>query len=318
MDATKISGANIVRNSAAVDITKKKYSSWSITTCGGKKYEFKTPVGGSSYGGNPPVKDEPMNYLPETDSSLIEENGVEVDVEYSHTNFSSTSEIDGTERKTDTVGVTFLYGKDFGNWGYTVSVPVKNYNNNGTFDAFDNISLGLAFLPEYHVLLQQVHGISFDVGAVAAYEHHWFDDKSKFTDINGRYVLSDFDNPSSFQAGPVARLGWQKDSTFLSALFSHIDVRNFTGESVYGKNSSITISGIGVRQILWTGGIVGMDFTYNRLHNVEKADLDYNEGAIVLQQELNSRDILSFKGSQTFDNSDYRSTSALLTFTRQF
>ncbi|MFA5320974.1 MAG: hypothetical protein WBE75_05290 [Candidatus Omnitrophota bacterium] len=311
----------MAQNSAATELATEKYSYDPITVTlvpNGREYKLQEAgYGGSSSGPGYGSSLGHKFYQSAAKDAMLTESGLGIAVDYAHANFSATSIINGTQRKSDVYGVTLLYGRDFGSWDYTVSLPIKNQDNNGDFDAFDNSSLGLAVLPKYHLLLQQVHGINFDVGAVLGYEYHWYKHKSKLTDSNGEFALGSFDNPSSLQAGPVARLGWKKGGTAFSGSLSYIDFRNLSGETAYGRNSALTTAGLGIQQIVWKGGIVGFNYAHNRLHNVSSADLDYNEASILVRQAFGSGNNLSLRTSRIFSNADYRAVDTMLIFTHQ-
>ncbi len=330
--AAALDGSYLIQNSSSYELITVSTSTSNYKTVklvpNGREYRLSTTSYGGSSGGMlfgssddgklPEDKDkEGKNYKPAAADIALTESGLAVLVNYAHANFSARSIINGTQRKNDTFGVTFLYGQDMGNWDYTVSLPIKNQDNNGDFDAFDNSSFGLAVLPKYHLLVQQVHGISFDVGTVLGYEYHWYKHKSKLTDAGGEFAFGTFDNPSSFQIGPVALLGWQKGGTALSGRLSHVDFRNLSGEKAYGKNSALTNVGLGIEQILWAGGSVGFDYSHNRLHNVASADLDYNTAALQLRQLLGEDNSLTLRTSRTFSNADYRVLDTMLVFTHQ-
>ncbi len=326
--AAALDGSYLIHNSSSSEIITLSGPGYTTIRLNpnGREYKLSTAqYGGSSQGtlfgysdkGGLPEDTGSKNYKSAADDLALTESGLGVLVNHSHTNFSSRSIINGTQRKNDTFGVTFLYGQDMGNWDYTVSLPIKNQDNNGDFEAFNNSSFGLAVLPKYHLLVQQVHGISFDVGTVLGYEYHWYKHKSKLTDSSGEFAYGTFDNPSSFQIGPVALLGWQKGGTALSGKFSHVDFRNLSGEKAYGRNAALTNAGLGIEQIVWTGGSVGFDYSHSRLHNVASADLDYNTAALQLRQLLGENNSLSLRMSRTFSNADYRVLDTMLVFTHQ-
>jgi len=319
--AAQLNGAYMAQNSAATELATEKYSYEPITVTlvpNGREFKLQEAgYGGSSSGPGYGSSLGHKFYQPAAKDAMLTESGLGIAVDYAHANFSATSIINGTQRKSDVYGVTLLYGQDFGSWDYTFSMPIKNQDNNGDFDAFDNSSLGLAVLPRYHLLLQQVHGINFDVGAVFGYEYHWYKHKSKLTDNSGKFAFGSFDNPSSLQVGPVARLGWKKGGTALSGSLSYIDFRNLSGETAYGRNSALTTAGLGIQQIVWKGGIVGFDYAHNRLHNISSADLDYNEASILVRQVFGSSNSLSLRTSRIFSNADYRAVDTMLIFTRQ-
>jgi hypothetical protein len=246
----------------------------------------------------------------------LAESGLGVNAGFSRTEFSAIA-APGITRSADDYGVTLSYGRDFGRWGYMVSLPLRAQRNNSLFEAFDNMSFGIAFLPQYHLLLPQVHGFGLDLGVVAALDHRMFENKSKLTDANGLYQLSSFDNPSSFQVGPAAHLNWSIGGTTLTGTLSHIYIRNLANTGLFGSDSGLTIVGAGIRQVLWEGGSAGIDGTYNRLHHIGAGDPTYMEGSLYLQQSFGGRNSLGLRVSRTGGNDDFTTTGIMLQYSRE-
>lgn len=253
-------------------------------------------------------------YKPPVANAALPESGLGVAAIGSRTEFTSTSEIDGTKRDASVGGLDFFYAGDLGKWQYVVSLPVKSQKNNGVFDAFDNTSIGIKFRPEYRLLLQQVHGVSFNIGAVVGYDYYRYDNKSKLTDPNGRFAVSGFDDPSSFQVGPLARLSWTMGGTSLSGFVSHIYFRNLSNTNLYGEDASLTVAGAGIEQVIWKGGLVGYNLNFNRLHHIDTADPEYLEGYLYIRQIFARKSSLSLGISQTDGNSDYKTTGLTLMY----
>lgn len=235
--------------------------------------------------------------------------GFGVSLGYADTAFSGGTMLAGEVRQSASLSLNLSYAQDYDNWGYLVLVPIKRQDNSRAFSALDSLSLGIAVMPVYHLLHQQVHGVKLDVGAVAGYERVWLDDKAALTAPAGAFAQPSFDDPSSLQLGGTAHLAWQGGGTVLGAGLSHIAVRNLANTAQFGSNSSLTLADISASQAVAAGTFLGLNLSHTRLHQlVGAADADYGNFALSLTQ-VARRNQWGIRLDQTFGNRDYFSRS---------
>ncbi|HWI29235.1 MAG TPA: hypothetical protein VN668_19835 [Stellaceae bacterium] len=262
---------------------------------------FGTYVGGSSY-----------DVAPAAGRLSIQ--GVGVGGVYSRTAFSDSASGLGYSRVTQTAGITASYVQDFGDWGFTAVLPLTRSLNNSGYSAFDNTGIGLAVVPVYHLLFEQVAGVALDVGGVLGGQYTGFDDPSDLA--NGPIGLTGFENPASGQLGAfVTAAKTVAAATRLSLGAAFIDNHNFTGEKVFGQDTSDATASLGVGQ--------GLSSTLSLTANLSLVNLDqykwgidrnYGEGALALSDRLSPRDSLTLQASQTFANSAWSTTSGTVNF----
>lgn len=222
--------------------------------------------------------------------------------------------IAGQSRRDVLTSVKFYYAQDYDDWGYSVLIPVGKHENNGVFSALNSLSAGVAVMPVYHLLHQQVHGIKLDLGGVAGYQRHWLNDKSALTDPAGQYALANFDEPESWQAGALARLAWQHNGMSVHGGVSHVEVRNRTNRELFGSGSSATSADIGVRQVIAPRTVLGLDVGQHRLHRLaDSVDANYGNAGLSLLF-MGKRSYWGARYQQSYGNNDYRTRQIQLMF----
>ncbi len=233
---------------------------------------------------------------------------------YANTDFSSSIVVAGQTRKAQQLSLNFQYAQDYDDWGYLIYIPVKRMDNNGVFGALNDSSIGAAFMPTYHLLHQQVHGIKLDLAGVVGYDRHWINNKAALTNPAGSFALPAFDDPSSWQAGALARLSTQLGNTGLNAGISQINVHHLANQNLFGSNVDMTIVDLGARRRIGEKSLLGLDLAHTHLSQVGNA-VDRNFGdAALLWGWTDRRRSWQIRGGQTFSNSNYQTRSLQLSF----
>ncbi|MDD2719927.1 MAG: hypothetical protein PHH47_01295 [Gallionella sp.] len=242
------------------------------------------------------------------------ERGWSIAAGYANTDFSANSTLAGQTRRARQFSLNAQYVRDYDEWGYLVSIPIKRMDNNGVFGALNDSSIGIAFMPSYHLLHQQVHGVKMDIGAVVGYDRHWLDNKAALLNPAGAFALTAFDDPSSWQAGAFVRMDTQLGATGLGGGISQIGVHNLTNQSLLGRNVDFTIVDMGAKRIVGEKFMLGFDLRYTHLSQVANT-VDRNFGSAALSLGCTDRrKFWQVRGAQTFSNADYQTRSLQLTF----
>jgi hypothetical protein len=240
--------------------------------------------------------------------------GVGIGGDYSRTVFSDNASGLGYSRITHTAGITASYVQDFGDWGYSLVLPVTRSVNNSGYAAFDNTSIGLAVVPVYHLLFEQVDGIALDAGGVVGSQYTSYDHPSDLA--NGPIGLKGFENPASGQVGAFIKAAKSvAAATRLSLGAAFVDDHNFTGQNVLGQDTSVTTADLGMTQGLSSTWFLTADLTYINLNQYKWGiDRNYGQGTLALSDRLSPRASLSLQLSRTFDNSAWATTSSTVNF----
>lgn len=234
--------------------------------------------------------------------------------DYSRTAFSNAASSSAHSRINETAGIKVSYIEDFGDWGFRVELPVTRSWNNSGYSAYDNTSVGLAMVPVYHLLFEQVAGVALDVGGVLAGQYASYDDSSALA--NGPAGFAGFENPGSAQAGGFVKVAKTvAAATRLSLGAAFVDDHNFNNHKILGQDNSVTMVDLGVVQGISPDLWLGSDLKYLHLHQYEwGTSRDYGEGALTLGARLGPRASLSLGVSQTFANSAWSTTTGTANF----
>lgn len=263
--------------------------------------------GGSNLNWNPGLTS--MGYFDVSPASgRLSIRGVSGGGAYSRTVFSDNASGLGYSRISQTGGITASYIQNFGDWGYSVVLPVTRTWDNGGYSAFDNTSVGLAVVPVYHLLFEQVEGISLDVGGVLAGQYTSYDDPSALA--NGRLGLTGFVNPSSGQVGGFVRAAKPLAAgTSLSLGAAFVEDHNFSNQGVFGGDSTIATADLGMthrfsRALLLAGDLKSVNLNQYKWGITRH----YGQGDLSLYYSLTHRASLLLHMSRTFGNSTWSTT----------
>lgn len=240
--------------------------------------------------------------------------GVDGGGAYSRTVFSDNASGLGRSRIGQTGAITASYVQDFGDWGYSVLLPVTRTWNNSGYSAFDNTSIGLAVVPVYHLLFEQVEGIALDVGGVLAGQYTSYDDPSALA--NGRLALTGFVNPSAGQVGGFVRAAKSVvAATRLSLGAAFVENHNFSNQSILGGDSTIATADLGAIHRFSPALLLAGDLKSVNLDQYKWGiTRHYGEGDLSLYYSLARRASLLLQLSRTFGNSAWSTTGVAVNF----
>jgi len=210
------------------------------------------------------------------------------------TKIASGASLLGSEQKMSTTGFAVSYSRDIGDWSYAVALPIRRTNNNKAYSALDNTQIGLVFSPTYHLFLEQVHGLTVNLGAVLGYTHTKFSDVSAVRDPTGAYKLTDFSNLDTSFAGLNASLGKQLSSKARLNLSMNAMAYNNDGTVSMGNNGSILNTTAGLNYLLSEKVTAGAQYNLIRLHqNSFDTTSSYNSLGANLRYAINRRSSLA-------------------------
>jgi hypothetical protein len=193
-----------------------------------------------------------------------------------------------------TTGFAVSYSRDIGDWSYAVALPIRRTNNNKAYSALDNTQIGLVFSPTYHLFLEQVHGLTVNLGAVLGYTHTKFSDVSAIRNPTGAYKLTDFSNLDTSFAGLNASLGKQLSSKARLNLSMNAMAYNNDGTVSMGNNGSILNTTAGLNYLLSEKVIGGAKYNLIRLHqNSFDTTSSYNTLGVNMRYAVNRRSSLT-------------------------
>ena len=185
----------------------------------------------------------------------------------SHTqmNIAASSSLRNSEQKMHTTGIALNYSRDIGDWSYAIALPIRRTDNNNTYAALDNTQIGLVLTPTYHLFLEQVHGLSVNLGGVVGYTHTDFSDVSALR--ASPYSLTGFSNLDTTFGGLNASLAKQLSAFVrLNLSVDAMTYHNEGGGTAMGKNGSIVNSTAGLNFSLTDKVSAGAKFNAIRLH----------------------------------------------------
>ncbi len=186
-------------------------------------------------------------------------------VSHTQTNIAAASSLKNTEQKMKVSGIALNYSRDIGDWSYAIALPIRRTDNNNTYAALDNTQIGLVLTPTYHLFLEQVHGLSVNLGGVLGYTHTDFSDVAALR--ASPYSLTGFSNLDTTFGGLNASLAKQLSAFVrLNLSVNAMTYHNEGGGTAMGKNGSIVNSTAGLNFSLTDKVSAGAKFNAIRLH----------------------------------------------------
>lgn len=159
------------------------------------------------------------------------------------THIDSDASLLGSAQRMNTVAVALTSTRDFGDWGYTVLVPLRHTKNSDGYGPLDNIQVGLTFAPTYHLLKEQVHGMTVDLGGRFGYNYTSFSDVDAVRDPAGPFNFADFGNLQTAFASLNAQLAKQLTSDARLQLgVEAIGYLNEGADSVMGEDGHMLLA----------------------------------------------------------------------------
>ncbi len=235
---------------------------------------------------------------------------------YVQTNIDSDASLLGTRQRMSTTAIAVSSRQDFGDWGYTVWIPLRHTVNNGQYAALDNNQLGVTFAPSYHLFKEQVHGMTLDLGGRLGYNYTSFSDVNAVRDTAGPFQYADFSDLKTAFGSLSASFGRQlMPETRLQLGFEAIGYHNEGAESMMGKNGNMLLATAGLSHQLSDklsvrGSIQAVQFHQNSFDDTSR----YNTIGLGLTHRVSSFSVLSFDLSRSVGGDGFDTTAASLNF----
>lgn len=234
---------------------------------------------------------------------------------YTQTNIASGASLLGQEQKMSVIGFSINYSRDIGDWSYSVTLPVRRTLNNSAYSAINNTQLGLTFSPTYHLFLEQVHGLTVNLGGVLGYNHTAFSDVSAVRDPNGPYKLTDFSNLDTRFVGVNASLGKQlSPKTRLNLSINATEYDN-DGTVSMGSTGSILNATAGLNYLVSEKLTAGAKFNVIELHqNSFNSSSSYNTLGVSMRYAINRRSSLTGNFSTMIGSDNLKTKTYMLNY----
>lgn len=235
---------------------------------------------------------------------------------YGQTNIDSDASLLGTKQQMSTTAIAVSLRQDFGDWGYTVWIPLRHTENNGQYSALDNKQLGVTFAPSYHLFKEQVHGMTLDLGGRLGYNYTSFSDVNAVRDTAGVFQYADFSDLKTAFVSLNASFGKQLvPETRLQLGFEAIGYHNEGAESMMGKNGNMLLATAGLSHQLSDklsvrGNIQAIQFHQNSFDDTSR----YNVIGLGLTHRVSNFSVLSFDLSRSVGGDGFDTTAASLNF----
>ena len=235
---------------------------------------------------------------------------------YGQTNIDSDASLLGSKQRMSSTAIAVSLRQDFGDWGYTVWIPLQDTENSGQYSALDNKQLGVTFAPSYHLFKEQVHGMTLDLGGRLGYNYTSFSDVNAVRDTAGPFQYADFSDLKTAFASLNASFGKQlMPETRLQLGFEAIGYRNEGAESMMGKTGNMLLATAGLSHQLSDklsvrGSVQAVQFHQNSFDDTSR----YNTIGLGFTHHVSSFSALSFDLSRSVGGDGFDTTAASLNF----
>ena len=239
-----------------------------------------------------------------------------IDPDYTNTRVDAAGSLLGTAQHMKTYGVAISYMQDFGNWGYSLVIPLRHTNNNAVYSALDNTQVGITLAPTYHLFKEQVHGMTLDLGGLIGYSHTSFSDVSAVRDPSGAYNYSDFGNlNTTFASFNVMFSKQLQPNTRLALTANAIEYDNSGAGSMMGNTGNMLLASVGLSQavsskLLMNASVQAVQFKQNTFDTKS----NYCSLALGANYNINNRSSVLFNLTQSINADHLNMTSANLTY----
>jgi hypothetical protein len=236
--------------------------------------------------------------------------------DYTNTRVDATGSLLGTAQRMKTYGVAISYMQDFGDWGYSLVIPLHHTNNNAAYSALDNTQVGITLAPTYHLFKEQVHGMTLDLGGLIGYSHTSFSDVSAVRDPSGAYNYSDFGNlNTTFASFNVMFSKQLQPNTRLALTANAIEYDNSGAGSMMGNTGNMLLASVGLSQavsskLLMNASVQAVQFKQNTFDTKS----NYCSLALGANYNINNRSSVLFNLTQSINADHLNMTSANLTY----
>lgn len=239
-----------------------------------------------------------------------------IDPDYTNTRVDAAGSLLGTAQHMKTYGVAISYMQDFGDWGYSLVIPLHHTNNNSVYSALDNTQVGITLAPTYHLFKEQVHGMTLDLGGLIGYSHTSFSDVSAVRDPSGTYNYSDFGNlNTTFASFNVMFSKQLQPNTRLALTANAIEYDNSGAGSMMGNTGNMLLASVGLSQavsskLLMNASVQAVQFKQNTFDTKS----NYCSLALGANYNINNRSSVLFNLTQSINADHLNMTSANLTY----
>ena len=239
-----------------------------------------------------------------------------IDPDYTNTRVDAAGSLLGTAQHMKTYGVAISYMQDFGDWGYSLMIPLRHTNNNAVYSALDNTQVGITLAPTYHLFKEQVHGMTLDLGGLIGYSHTSFSDVSAVRDPSGAYNYSDFGNlNTTFASFNVMFSKQLQPNTRLALTANAIEYDNSGAGSMMGNTGNMLLASVGLSQavsskLLMNASVQAVQFKQNTFDTKS----NYCSLALGANYNINNRSSVLFNLTQSINADHLNMTSANLTY----
>ena len=239
-----------------------------------------------------------------------------IDPDYTNTRVDAAGSLLGTAQRMKTYGVAISYMQDFGDWGYSLVIPLHHTNNNAVYSALDNTQVGITLAPTYHLFKEQVHGMTLDLGGLIGYSHTSFSDVSAVRDPSGTYNYSDFGNlNTTFASFNVMFSKQLQPNTRLALTANAIEYDNSGAGSMMGNTGNMLLASVGLSQavsskLLMNASVQAVQFKQNTFDTKS----NYCSLALGANYNINNRSSVLFNLTQSINADHLNMTSANLTY----
>ena len=239
-----------------------------------------------------------------------------IDPDYTNTRVDAAGSLLGTAQHMKTYGVAISYMQDFGNWGYSLVIPLRHTNNNAVYSALDNTQVGVTLAPTYHLFKEQVHGMTLDLGGLIGYSHTSFSDVNAVRDSSGSYNYSDFGNlNTTFASFNVMFSKQLQPNTRLALTANAIEYDNSGAGSMMGNTGNMLLASVGLSQavsskLLMNASVQAVQFKQNTFDTKS----NYCSLALGANYNINNRSSVLFNLTQSINADHLNMTSANLTY----
>lgn len=232
-------------------------------------------------------------------------------VTFGQTRINSSASLLGSEQRMRLKGIAISYMSDFGDWGYTVIMPIRQTTNNSTYSALNMTQIGFTFSPSYHLFKEQVHGMTLNLGGRFGYNRTEFADVAAVRNPSGPFNFADFNHFNTTFGGVNAQFSKALSSlTRLSLGIDAVTYRNDACVSMMGKSGNVLSTTAGLNtQISSSLSLLGTLQTSRMKQTSFSSTENFSALGVGLNYTLNPRQSLLFYADSTIGNGNVHSSS---------
>jgi hypothetical protein len=215
-----------------------------------------------------------------------------------------------------TSGFALTYAKDFGDWGYAAVLPVSQTENNSLYSPLNHTQVSGILAPTYHVFIDQVHGMTLDLGGSLGYSSTTFSDLSALRSATGPYTNANLSNFNTSFVGLNASLGKQIGSaTGLSLGLNVVSYRNEGAETTMGSTGTMLGGSVGLSQMVTSNLSINgaLNFSQLKQHSFNSVTHSNTLG-LGMNYRIGNRSSLALNLGGAVDAKNVKTSTFMLTF----